>query len=126
MMFIFGGLKDFFKGLFGNNEVHTMEHESKSPDDKLVENLLKLGLFVIKKGGYKNVDHFEPTNYLLELLATDKDGNTFILDIDAYVHHNDEEMTERRRENEEYFRYRDGEYVKNELIKQSKEALNNH
>lgn len=123
---LFGWLRNIFKQ--GDGGVHNDHHESLSDEDKIVENFIEVGKFIVKKLKLSNVIGFDcdlvnENDCPLRAILSDK--SIVKLDFDKYVHHNDSDMTERLMEAEALISECDREYIQDKIIEESSKHYSN-
>ena len=123
---VFSWLRNLFK--VGDGGVHNDHHESLSDEDKIVEDYLEVGKFIVKRMKLTNVVGFDCGLFsggCDPLKAIMQDGSLVVLDFDIYVHHDDEDMTERLMEIESTIYDCDKEYIQNKVIEESRSFYSN-
>ena len=123
---VFSWLRNLFKA--GDGGVHNDHHESLSDEDKIVEDYLEVGKFVVKRMKLTNVIGFDCDLFSGgsdPLKAIMQDGSLIVLDFDRYVHHNDEDTTERLMEIEATIYDCDKEYIQDKVIEESRSFYSN-
>jgi len=123
---LFGWLRNIFKK--GDGGIHNDHHESLSDEDKIVEDYLEVGKFVVNRMKLTNVvgfkcdlsnDGFDPLKAIMQ------DGSIVELDFYKYVHHDDADMTERLMEAEALISECDREYIQDKIIEESSKHYSN-
>ena len=123
---VFSWLFKIFKR--GDGGVHNDLHESLSDEDKIVEDYLEVSKFVIKRMNLNEVIGLD-CNLLNgtynPIKAIMSDGSIVDLDFDLYVHHDDEDMTERLMEIEATISYCDKQYIQDKVIEEARNFYSN-
>ena len=123
---VFSWLFKIFKR--GDGGVHNDHHESLSDEDKIVEDYLEVSKFVIKRMNLNEVIGLD-CNLLNgtynPIKAIMSDGSIVDLDFDLYVHHDDEDMTERLMEIEATISYCDKQYIQDKVIEEARNFYSN-
>ena len=117
---LFGWLRNIFKK--GDGGVHNDHHESLSDEDKIVEDFIEVGKFIVKRLKLVDVIGFDcdlvnENDCPLRAILSDK--SIVKLDFDKYVSHNDGDMTERLMESEAIIDYCDRQYIQDKIIEES-------
>ena len=123
---VFSWLFKIFKR--GDGGVHNDHHESLSDEDKIVEDYLEVGKFIVKRMILTNVVGFDCDLFsgtCDPLKAIMQDGSLIVLDFDRYVHHDDEDMTERLMEIEATIFDCDKQYIQDKVIEESRNFYSN-
>ena len=107
-----------------NKSFHTKEYNALSLNDKIVENLLNVGYFIVNKRKIKNVIGFEcdfvnENDYPLRAILAD--GSIINLDLDYDISYADYEMQERVNESADMIDKSDRLYVSKTIMDKSKE-----
>ncbi len=123
---LFGWLRNIFKK--GNGGVHNDHHESLSDEDKIIEDYLEVGKFVINRMKLNDVigldcDLLKGTYNPIKAIMSN--GSLVELDFDLYVHHDDADMTERLMEIEATIFDCDKEYIQDKVIEKSRNFYSN-
>ena len=124
---VFSWLRNLFKK--GDGGVHNDHHESLSDEDRIVEDYLEVGKFIVKRMKLTNVVGFDCdlfTGGCDPLEAIMQDGSLIVLDFDMYVHHNDADMTERLMEIEATIYDCDKQYIQDKVIEESHNFYSNN
>ena len=123
---LFGWLRNIFKK--GDGGVHNDHHESLSDEDKIVEDYLEVGKFVVNRMRLTDVVGFE-CDLISEcfdpLKAILKDDSTVELDFYKYVHHDDADMSERLMEIDALLSECDKQYIQDKVIEESHNFYSN-
>ena len=123
---LFGWLRNIFKK--GDGGVHNDHHESLSDEDKIVEDYLEVGKFVVSRMKLTDVVGFE-CDLISEcfdpLKAILKDDSTVELDYHKYVHHDDADMSERLMEIDALLSECDKQYIQDKVIEESRNFYSN-
>ena len=123
---LFGWLRNIFKK--GDGGVHNDRHESLSDEDKIVEDYLEVGKFVVNRMRLTNVvgfhcdlfnDSFDPLKAIMQ------DGSLVELDYHKYVHHDDADMSERLMEIDALLSECDKQYIQDKVIEESANFYSN-
>ncbi len=123
---LFGWLRNIFKQ--GDGGVHNDHHESLSDEDKIVEDFIEVGKFIVKRLKLVDVIGFDcdlvnQNDCLLRAILSDK---TIVkVDIDKLVHNNDSDMTERLMEAEALISECDRKYIQDKIIEESSKHYSN-
>ena len=126
-MSLFSFLRNIFKQ--GDGGVHNDQHESLSDEDKVVEDYIEVGKFVVNRMSLADVVGFvcdllsECFNPLKAIL---KDGSTVELDYHKYVLHDDEDMSERLMEIDAILSECDKEYIQDKIKEESIKFYSNN
>ena len=126
-MSLFSFLRNIFKQ--GDGGVHNDRHESLSDEDKVVEDYIEVGKFVVNRMSLTDVVGFE-CDLLNEcfdpLKAILKDGSTVELDCHKYVLHDDEDMSERLMEIDAILSECDKQYIQDKIKEESIKFYSNN
>lgn len=119
-----------FKKLFSRKKTND-DFPSVEPVEAnhiVIDNLIELTSFALKRANVNNAVYYEVGNSLVEMLVTTSDGQTFTLDLSDYIHHDDEKMTNMINENEALSAdgLIDKEFIKEEVKTRSKEIIEAH
>lgn len=123
---LFGWLRNIFKK--GDGGVHNDHHESLSDEDKIVEDFIEVGIFIVKRLKLVDVIGFDcdlvnENDCPLRVILSDK---TIVkLDFDKYVSHNDGDMIERLMESEAIISECDRKYIQDKIIEESAKFYSN-
>ena len=123
---LFGWLRNIFKK--GDGGVHNDHHESLSDEDKIVEDYLEVGKFVVSRMKLTDVVGFEcdlSSDSFDPLKAILKDGSIVGLDFYKYVHHDDADMSERLMEIDALLSECDKQYIQDKVIEESHNFYSN-
>lgn len=123
---LFSFLRNIFKNSGGN--VHNDHHESLADEDKIVEDYLEVGKFVVKRMNLTNVIGFDCDLFnggFNPLKAIMSDGSLLELDFYRYVHHDDADMTERLMEIDATIYECDKKYIQDKVIEESRNFYSN-
>ncbi len=123
---VFSWLRNLFKQ--GDGGVHNDHHESLSDEDKIVEDYLEVGKFVVNRMRLTDVvglqcdlfnDGFDPLKAIMQ------DGSLVELDFYKYVHHDDSDMSERLMEIDALLSDCDKQYIQDKVIEESRKIFSN-
>ena len=124
---VFSWLFKIFKR--GDGGVHNDHHESLSDEDKVVEDYIEVGKFVVNRMRLTDVVGFE-CDLLSEcfdpLKAILEDGSTVELDYHKYVLHDDEDMSERLMEIDAILSECDKQYIQDKIKEESIKFYSNN
>ena len=124
---LFGWLRNIFKK--GDGGVHNDHHESLNDEDKIVEDYLEVGKFVVNRMSLTDVIGFECdllNECFCTLKAILKDDSIVELDYHKHVHHDDEDMSERLMEIDAILCDCDKEYIQDKIKEESIKFYSNN
>ena len=119
-----------FKKLFSRKKTHDdfLNVEPVEANQIVIDNLIELTSFALKRSNVSNAIYYEVGNSLVEMLVTNSDGQIITLDLNDYIHHDDEKMTNMINENESLSAdgLIDKKFIKEEVKTRSKEIIEAH
>lgn len=119
-----------FKKLFSRKKTNDdfPSIEPAEANQIVIDNLIELTSFALKRANINNAIYYEVGNSLVEMLVTNSDGQTITLDLNDYIHHDDEKMTNMINENESLSAdgLIDKRFIKEEVKARSKEIIEAH
>lgn len=119
-----------FKKLFSRKKTNDdfPNIEPAEVNQIVIDNLIELTSFALKRTNINNAIYYEVGNSLVEMLVTNSDGQTITLDLSDYIHHDDEKMTNMINENESLSAdgLIDKQFIKEEVKARSKEIIEAH
>ena len=123
-----GIFKNFFKRLFGINpkDDFPLDDGYDNPNEVIIQNTIDLTIFALKRVGKLSVaKSFAVAEGYMMMKITNKDDSEYLFDLDTYIYHDDQDMTEKRYENEILRAEKniDEEYVNQEVLKRSTSLL---
>ena len=119
-----GIFKNFFKRLFGINpkDDFPLDDGYDNPNEVIIQNTIDMTIFALKRvGKLSTAKSFEVAEGYMMMKITNKDDSEYLFDLDAYINHDDQDMTEKRYENEilRADKNINEEYVNQEVLKRS-------